>query len=42
MALIHDDDLERIDGIGEDSVSGDLVCPFIVHFMLIVTGNPPT
>jgi hypothetical protein len=31
MALIHDDDLERIDGIGEESVSGDLIAGYLVH-----------
>jgi hypothetical protein len=26
MVLIHDDDLARIDGLGDDSVSKDLYC----------------
>jgi hypothetical protein len=43
MALIHDDDLGRIDGIGENSVSADLIDGYIVHsIMLLVTGNPST
>jgi hypothetical protein len=31
MVLIHDDDLEKLDGIGKDSVSGDLIAGHIVH-----------
>ena len=26
MALVHDDDLAGIDGLGDDTVSGDLYC----------------
>ena len=33
MALVHDDDLARIDGLGDDTVSGDLYCtPLISIF----------
>ena len=34
MALVHDDDLARIDGLGDDAVSGDLYCiPVISYFL---------
>ena len=33
MALVHDDDLARIDGLCDDTVSGDLYClPVISTF----------
>lgn len=30
IALVHDDDLERIGGIGEDSVSRDLILSLVL------------
>ena len=30
MALVHDDDLARIDGLGDDTVSGDLYCTLVI------------
>jgi hypothetical protein len=50
MVLVHDNDLGRIDGIGEGSVSGHIITNYIVHAMLAVTrisrtrsdeGSPP-
>ena len=36
MALVHDDDLARIDGLGDDTVSGDLYCtPLISIFFCL-------
>jgi hypothetical protein len=42
MVLVHDDDLERIDGIGEGGVSGYLIINYIVPPMLAVTRITPT
>jgi hypothetical protein len=41
MVLAHDDDLVRIDGLGQDSVSGFLNS-YIVLLMSAVTGYPRT
>jgi len=41
MILVHDDDLERIDGIGDGTVSGDSIDNHIIP-MLAVTRIPPT
>ena len=30
MALVHDDDLAQIDGLGDDTVSGDLYCTPVI------------
>ena len=39
MALVHDDDLARIDGLGDDTVSGDLYCiPVISIFSCLQLG----
>jgi len=40
LVLVHDDDLERIDGISEGSVSGHLIINYIVLLMLAVTRIP--
>jgi hypothetical protein len=37
LVLVHDDDLQRIDEIGEGSVSGHLFINYITHPMLAVT-----
>lgn len=43
MFLIHDDDLELIDGIGDSHVSGYLASTYGVLIpRSAVTGNPPT
>ncbi|KAI0248894.1 hypothetical protein BJV78DRAFT_1232297 [Lactifluus subvellereus] len=42
MVLVHDDDLERIEGIGDGTVSRHLIVNYIVFFMFTVTGNPST
>ena len=50
MVLVHDNDLESIDGIGEGSVSEHLMINYIVLLILVVTrisrtrsgdGSPP-
>jgi hypothetical protein len=42
MILVHDDDLERIDGIGGGIVSGHVIKVYINIHILVVTPNPPT
>ena len=42
MVLVHDDDLERIDGIGGGTVSGHSIVNHIILPMLAVTRIPPT
>jgi hypothetical protein len=42
MVLVHDDDLERIHGIGKGSVSGHSIISCIVLPVLAVTSIPPT
>jgi hypothetical protein len=42
MVLVHDDDLERINGIGEGRVSGHFLIHYIDLPMSAVTGIPPT
>ena len=42
MVLAHDDDLVRIDGLGNDSVSEFSNCNYFVLLMSAVTGNPRT
>ena len=43
MALVHDDDLVRILGAGEGTVStGHFKGAFTDSFMFIVLGDPPT
>ena len=42
MVLVHDDDLKRIDGIGNDTVSGHFICGYVVFLIIVVTGKPPT
>jgi hypothetical protein len=50
MVLVHDDDLERVNGIGSNTVSGHFVIYYVVLPMLAVTrisrirsgyGSPP-
>ena len=42
MIIVHDDDLERIDGIGEGTVSGYSIVSYIIFLILLVTRIPPT
>jgi hypothetical protein len=40
--LVHDEDLEGIDGIGEGTVSGHSIISSIVLYVFAVTRIPPT
>ncbi len=42
MALIHDNDLGRIDGIGEGTVSGHSIVSHVFLPMLAIIRFPPT
>lgn len=42
MVLVHDGDLERIHGIGNGAVSGQLAVGCEVRLILAVTGISPT
>ena len=42
MFVIHDDDLERIDGIGDGTVSGYLASSYVLIPRSTVTGSSPT
>ena len=42
MVLVHDDDLEKIDGVDRGRVSGHLVTIYIVLTILAVSELPPT
>jgi hypothetical protein len=42
MILVHDDDLERIDGIGGGIVSAHVIKSYINIHILVVTPNPST
>lgn len=42
MVLVHDDDLARIIEICDDTVSQHFEEGDVVHYILVVTGRPPT
>ena len=42
MVLVHDDDLERIDGIGKGTVSGQLTVGCKIRLIVAVTRISPT
>jgi len=42
MVLVHDDDLERINGIGEGTVSGHVISDYHAFLMWVINVDAPT
>jgi len=42
MVLVHDDDLEKINGIGEGAVSGHVINDYLAFLMLVINVDAPT
>jgi hypothetical protein len=42
MVLVHDDDLERINGIGEGIVSGHMISDCLAFLILVTNLDTPT